>query len=85
MVRNLMAPLTRGRGLAREALPYLDLVIAVDPRPFRERLSRAMLREMQGNKTGAQEDVGWLLEHLPEDPTGEKRAMLEQWLDRVRR
>jgi regulator of sirC expression with transglutaminase-like and TPR domain len=85
MVRNLMAPLTRGRGLAREALPYLDLVIAVDPRPFRERLSRAMLRETQGNKTGAQEDVGWLLEHLPEDPTGEKRAMLEQWLDRVRR
>jgi serine protease Do len=85
MVRNLMAPLAGGRGVAREAMPYLDLLIAIDPKPFRERLSRAMARETIGNRTGVKEDLEWLLEHMPEDPTGEKRAMLEQWLERALR
>lgn len=85
MIRNLMGPMVRSGAPSKEALPYLDLVIALDDRPLRERLSRAMLRELQSDLAGAREDVGWLLENLPEDPTGEKRVMLEQWLGKLAR
>lgn len=85
MIRNLMSPSMRSRAAAREALPYLDLLIALEPLPHRERLSRAMVREMQGNRSGVREDVEWLIEHLPEDPSGEKREMLEQWLRKLAR
>jgi regulator of sirC expression with transglutaminase-like and TPR domain len=85
MVRNLMGPLVRAGAPSRESMPYLDLVIALEERPYRERLSRAMLREIGADRAGAREDVGWLLEHLPEDSTGEKRAMLEQWLEKLAR
>ncbi len=85
MIRNLLGPLIETRSPAREALPYLDLLLAIDPEAARERVSRAMLRERAGDRRGARADVGWLLEHLPEGSREEQREMLEQWVERLAR
>ena len=85
MIRNLLGPLLETRSPAREALPYLDLLLAIDPEAARERVSRAMLRERAGDRRGARADVGWLREHLPEGSREEQREMLEQWLERLAR
>jgi regulator of sirC expression with transglutaminase-like and TPR domain len=85
MIRNLLGPLMETRSPAREALPYLDLLLALDPESARERVSRAMLRERTGDRRGARVDVGWLWEHLPEGGPEEQREMLEQWLERLAR
>jgi regulator of sirC expression with transglutaminase-like and TPR domain len=85
MIRNLLGPLLDLRGSSREALPYLDLLLALDPEAARERVSRAMLRERSGDKRGARSDVNWLWEHLPEGSREEQRDMLEQWMERLGR
>jgi regulator of sirC expression with transglutaminase-like and TPR domain len=85
MIRNLLGPLLESRSVAKEALPYLDLVLTLDPEAARERVSRAMLRERAGDKRGARLDVGWLWEHLPEGSREEQREMLEQWMERLAR
>jgi regulator of sirC expression with transglutaminase-like and TPR domain len=85
MIRNLAGPQLEARNGAQEALPYLDLLIALDPEAGRERLSRAMIREFQGDKSGAAEDVGWMLEHLPEGIRANQREMLEEWLRKLTR
>ena len=85
MIRNLAGPQLETRNGAMDALPYMDLLIALDPDAGRERLSRAMIREIQGNRVGAAEDVGWMLEHLPEGIQTRQRAMLEEWLQRLSR
>jgi S1-C subfamily serine protease/regulator of sirC expression with transglutaminase-like and TPR domain len=85
MIRNLLGPLLESRGPAKESLPYLDLLLALDPEAARERVSRAMLRERSGDKRGARLDVGWLWEHLPEGAREEQKEMLEQWIERLSR
>ena len=85
MIRNLAGPQLETRNGAIEALPYMDLLIALDPDAGRERLSRAMIRELQGNRIGAAEDVGWMLEHLPDGVQARQREMLEEWLQKLSR
>ena len=85
MIRNLAGPQLETRNGAMEALPYLDLLIALDPDAGRERLSRAMIRELQGNRIGAAEDVGWMLEHLPDGIQTRQREMLEEWFQKLSR
>lgn len=85
MIRNLAGPQLETRNGAVEALPYMDLLIALDPDAGRERLSRAMIRELQGNRLGAAEDVGWMLEHLPDGLEARQREMLEEWLQKLSR
>lgn len=85
MIRNLLGPTLDARNASREALPYLDLLLALDPEAASERLSRAMARERLGDREGARGDVGWLLGHLPEGVKEERREMLEQWLEKLSR
>lgn len=85
MIRNLAGPQLETRNGAMDALPYMDLLIALDPDAGRERLSRAMIRELQGNRLGAAEDVGWMLEHLPDGIETRQREMLEEWFQKLSR
>jgi len=85
MIRNLVGPALESRKPAAESLPYLNLLLEIDPAAARERLNRAMLRERAGDKKGARADVAWLWEHLPEGTREEQREMLEQWMERLRR
>lgn len=85
MIRNLAGPQLETRNGAMEALPYMDLLISLDPDAGRERLSRAMIRELQGNRLGAAADVGWMLEHLPDGIQTRQREMLEEWLQKLSR
>jgi regulator of sirC expression with transglutaminase-like and TPR domain len=83
MVRNLLGPLMGARSTSREALPYLELVLALDPDSARERLARAFVREGLGEKAAAAKDVRWMLEHLPPGVGEDKRETLEAWLERL--
>ena len=85
MIRNLLGPTLEARNASRESLPYLDLLLALDPEAASERLSRAMARERLGDREGARGDVGWLLGHLPEGVREDRREMLEQWLEKLSR
>lgn len=48
-----------------KVLPYLELLVALDPEDPYERLKRGMLRARVQNRDGAREDFSWLLEHQP--------------------
>ncbi len=85
MIRNLLNPVLESRQASAEALPYLDLVLELDPDAPREHVNRALLRERLGNKAGARADVGWLLENLPDGKQEERREVLEQWMERLYR
>jgi serine protease Do len=85
MIRNLLGPLMDSRSTPKEALPYLELVLALDPDAARERLARAFVREGGGQREAAAEDVRWMLEHLPPGVGEDKRETLEQWLGRLLR
>lgn len=48
-----------------KVLPYLELLVALDPDDPYERMKRGMLRARVQNRDGAREDFSWLLEHQP--------------------
>jgi regulator of sirC expression with transglutaminase-like and TPR domain len=85
MVRNLLGPLMDSRNTSKEALPYLDIALALDPDAARERLARAFVRENLGERSAAAQDVRWMLEHLPPGLGEERRETLERWLGRLER
>jgi serine protease Do len=48
-----------------DSLRYLDLVVALNPEPALDRLTRGMLRLRLGDTPGAREDLKWLLDEAP--------------------
>jgi regulator of sirC expression with transglutaminase-like and TPR domain len=84
MLRNLLGSGFEETRAIRESLPYLDLVLAIDPKAAVERLTRAQLRQRVGEKSGAREDVNWLIENFPEDGPPEMVQQLDRWLQMLR-
>jgi S1-C subfamily serine protease/regulator of sirC expression with transglutaminase-like and TPR domain len=85
MVRNLLTRAMASETPAKEAAPYLNLLLTIEPQAFRERFTRARLREVGGDLAGAAEDVGWLLEHPPEKLDEPQREALAAWLITLKR
>ena len=79
MIRNLIPRALASQSAAKVAAPYLDLVLAIEPGAFRERLNRARLREISGDKSAAAKDVAWVLDHPPQELDDTQRALLEEW------
>ena len=77
MLKNLVSLTMEDAMPSRDSAPYVNLVLALEPGSPAERFARARLREMDGDKTGAREDVGWLLENGEQLP-----PYLYQQLDR---
>lgn len=84
MLRNLLGSSFSETRSVRESLPYLDLVLAIDPGAAAERLTRAQLRQRLGEKAAAREDVGWLIENFPDDGPSELIQQLDQWMQSLR-
>lgn len=84
MLRNLLGSGFEETRAIRESLPYLDLVLAIDPKAAMERLTRAQLRQRVGEKAGAREDVNWLIENFPEDGPPEMVQQLDRWMQSLR-
>lgn len=80
MIKNLLASALDEEGKAQGAMPYLNLVLALDPQSPPERFARARLRQTSGDKPGATEDVRWLIENAGDLPEG-VRGQLERWLE----
>jgi serine protease Do len=64
MLRNLLAVAERDEA-PEDSLRYLDLVVALNPEPALDRLTRGMLRLRLGDTPGAREDLKWLLDEAP--------------------
>lgn len=84
MLRNLMSSVFDDSRSLRESLPYLNLVLAIDPQSAAERLTRAQMRQRLGEKTGAREDVTWLIDNFPADGPPELMQQLDRWLQSLR-
>lgn len=84
MLRNLMSGLLDQESEVKEALPYLNLVVAIDPDSMVERLTRAQMNQRIGEKASALLDVQWLIEHFPESGPENMRAMLDEWMQSLR-
>lgn len=65
MLHNLLNVAQREKDKAG-MLRYVNAIVTVDPEAGPERGMRAGLRYDAGDRTGALEDVDWLLEHQPE-------------------
>ena len=80
MIKNLLSvALDDSEAGGSGAMPYLDLVINLEPESSPERFARARLRQSTGDKSGAREDVAWLLGNTEDLPPG-VRGQLEGWL-----
>ena len=84
MLRNLMGAAFDDTRSVRESLPYLNLVLAIDPQSAAERLTRAQMRQRIGEKAGAREDVSWLIENFPADGPPELMQQLDRWMQSLR-
>lgn len=84
MLRNLMSTVFDDSRSLRDSLPYLNLVLAIDPQAAAERLTRAQMRQRLGEKAGAREDVGWLIQNFPEDGPPELMQQLDRWMQTLR-
>jgi serine protease Do len=59
-----------------QLLPYLDLILTIEPNSPRERLNRALTRARTEDAAGAREDLEWLLEKQPRELDMEKVEQL---------
>ncbi len=84
MLRNLMSSVFDDSRSLKESLPYLNLVLAIDPQSAAERLTRAQMRQRLGEKAGAREDVSWLIQNFPADAPPELMQQLDRWLQSLR-
>ena len=84
MLRNLMSSVFDDSRSLKESLPYLNLVLAIDPQSAAERLTRAQMRQRLGEKAGAREDVTWLINNFPSDGPPELMQQLDRWLQSLR-
>ncbi|MGB3119855.1 MAG: tetratricopeptide repeat protein [Verrucomicrobiales bacterium] len=64
MCRNLIS-IAMNEGDPKKARPTIDLVLAVSPEESEERFQRALLRFQEGDRSGAKEDIKWLLDKKP--------------------
>jgi serine protease Do len=79
MLRNLLAAAERDEA-PEDSLRYLDLVVALNPEPALDRLTRGMLRLRLGDTPGAREDLKWLLDEAPPGIDLERVAELHRSL-----
>ncbi|MCB1079645.1 MAG: transglutaminase family protein, partial [Verrucomicrobiae bacterium] len=64
MLRNLIGIDMQDRR-PQDAMPYIELVLAISPEEGDERFQRALLRAQKKDIDGAKVDLDWLLEHRP--------------------
>lgn len=81
MIRNLLSNSMDGDRPTVASLPYLNLLLELEPDSAADRFTRAMLRGMGGDKPGAREDVQWLISQAASNLSDEQRFQLQQWLD----
>jgi serine protease Do len=75
VLRNLLGLAQRSDQTA-DALRYLDTILAITPDSAPDRVDRARIRLRQGDRTGAREDVKWLIEN---DAPGVDQERLAEW------
>ncbi|TLD69379.1 trypsin-like serine protease [Phragmitibacter flavus] len=65
MILRLLYNLVSFCEVPEQSIPYLDLILAIDPNSTAERLNRALLRSRIGDSNGAREDLDFLKKLAP--------------------
>lgn len=76
MILRLLYNLTSFSKRPEQALPYLDLIVTLDPDASQERLQRALMRMKAGDIPGTREDLETLIEQRPDNLDMEKVELL---------
>lgn len=76
MILRLLYNLTSFSKKPEQALPYLDLIVTLDPDAAQERLQRALMRMRGGDIAGTKEDLETLLSQKPDNLDMEKVELL---------
>jgi len=76
MILRMLYSMTSFVKKPAQSLPYLDLILAIDPDSSQERLNRALTRMKTNNVTGARKDLEKLMEDHPPDMNLERIEML---------
>jgi len=79
MLRNLIN-LRKQQDRPEEALPYLEVTLAIEPETVSARLDRMILRFQEGNRSKARADLRWLLQN---EPPGLDLVRLRQFLNQM--
>lgn len=66
MILRLLHNLTNYTKKPEQAVPYLDLILAIEPESHSDRLQRALIQARSGDRQAAKEDLKLLLEAAPE-------------------
>jgi serine protease Do len=80
MLNNLINLEVNGEDPAK-ALPYLDLLLAIDSTQASERFERSRVRFQVDDHEGAKKDLQWLIDN---EPPGINIDLIRQLLDRLR-
>ena len=80
MILRMLYSMTSFAKKPAQSLPYLDLILAIDPDSSQERLNRALTRMKTNNVGGAKKDLEKLMEDHPPDLNLERIEMLYRTL-----
>ncbi len=84
MLRNLLGSTFEETRSIRQALPYLNLILAVDPKSTPDYDMRSQINERLGNKKAARTDIQWILENFPADGDPSLLHYLDQRMQSLR-
>jgi regulator of sirC expression with transglutaminase-like and TPR domain len=66
MILRLLHNLTTFSKKPEQAVPYLDLILTIEPASPADRLQRALIRSRNGDRDGARSDLKFILDSEPE-------------------
>ncbi|MDB6117045.1 MAG: hypothetical protein JWO08_826, partial [Verrucomicrobiaceae bacterium] len=76
MINNLIGVVSGDDGMKTEALPYLNLILEIDPGSWRQRGQRAMIRMRAKDVDGARDDLRNILDNPPSEMDEEQVQQL---------
>ena len=76
MILRLLHNLSSFSKKPEQALPYLDLIVNLEPQSSQERLQRALTRMKIGDVAGTKEDLETLMVQKPDDLDMDKVQLL---------
>ncbi len=83
MINNLIGVVGGDDGMRADMIPYLNLILEIDPSSWRQRGQRAMIRMRGKDAAGAREDIGKILESPPPEMDQEQVMQLQRMFQQL--
>jgi len=83
MINNLIGVVGGEDGMRAEMVPYLNLILEIDPASWRQRGQRAMIRMRGKDVAGARQDISKILESPPPEMDDEQIQQLQRMFQQL--